>query len=144
MVTTKNIEKGKITVQYNGYINFKSPYSLPDMMTPGEFARLANDYGKEFYTASGTEVREFYTADEIAAFDNGSIGYDYVDNIFRKCAVEHAHEVSISGGENKTQYLISGRYSSNEGIVETSSNEKVNYRVKVDSEIKSWLKNKEI
>ena len=140
LVTTKNIEKGKITVQYNGYINFKSPYSLPDMMTPGEFARLANDYGKEFYTASGTEVREFYTADEIAAFDNGSIGYDYVDNIFRKCAVEHAHEVSISGGENRTQYLISGRYSSNEGIVETSSNEKVNYRVKVDSEIKSWLK----
>ena len=46
LVTTKNIEKGKITVQYNGYINFKSPYSLPDMMTPGEFARLANDYGK--------------------------------------------------------------------------------------------------
>lgn len=72
----------------------------------------------------------------LSAFDNGSAGYDYIDNIFRKCAIEHNHEVSLSGGENKTQYLISGRYSSNEGIVETSSNEKVNYRVKIDSEIR--------
>lgn len=140
LVTTKNAEKGKIKLQYNGYVNFKTPYSLPDMMTPGEFARLANDYGKEFYTASGAEIREFYNVDEITAFDNGSAGYDYIDNIFRKCAIEHNHEVSLSGGENKTQYLISGRYSSNEGIVETSSNEKVNYRVKIDSEIRSWLK----
>lgn len=140
LVTTKNAEKGKIKLQYNGYVNFKTPYSLPDMMTPGEFARLANDYGKEFYTASGVEVREFYNVDEIAAFDNGSAGYDYIDNIFRKCGIEHIHEVSVSGGENKTQYLISGRYSSNEGIVETSFNKKVNYRVKIDSDIRPWLK----
>ena len=140
LVTTRNAEKGKVSVHYNGYVNFKTPYSLPDRMTPGEFARLANDYGNEFYTASGAAPRVFYTDDEIAAFDNGSAGYDYVGNIFRKAAIEHTHEVSVSGGENKTQYLISGRYSYNDGIVKTSSSKTANYRVKIDSEIKPWLK----
>lgn len=140
LVTTKNVEKGKTVVNYNGYISFKTSYKLPDRLSPGQFARLVNEYGQEFYTASGASPREFYSADEIAAYDNGSAGYDYVDNIFRNCALETTHEVSISGGQKKTQYLISGRYSYNEGTVETSCSQQANYRVRIDSDIKSWLK----
>lgn len=140
LVTTRNVEKGKTVVNYNGYISFKTSYKLPDRLSPGQFARLVNEYGQEFYTASGASPREFYSADEIAAYDNGSAGYDYVDNIFRNCAVETTHEVSISGGQKKTQYLISGRYSYNEGTVETSYSQRANYRVRIDSDIKSWLK----
>ena len=48
LVTTRNPEVGKVKVEYSGYVNFKTPYSLPDMMSPGDFARLANEYGQEY------------------------------------------------------------------------------------------------
>jgi len=100
LVTTRNPEVGKVKVEYSGYVNFKTPYSLPDMMSPGDFARLANEYGQEYYTSAGLETRKFYDDKEIAAFDNGG-GYDYFAHIFRDVAIEHNHELSISGGSEK-------------------------------------------
>lgn len=141
LVTTKNAEKGKTVVQYNGYINAKTPYTLPDMLAPADFARLANDYGREFYAASGADSPHvFYTDAEIEALERGEAGYDYVGNIFRNVAVEHTHEVSVSGGNDKNQFLLSARYTANQGIVKSSSSNKTNYRVKVDSHPKKWLK----
>ena len=35
LVTTRNPEAGKVRVEYSGYVNFKTPYSLPDVMAPG-------------------------------------------------------------------------------------------------------------
>lgn len=139
LVTTRNPEVGKVKVEYSGYVNFKTPYSLPDMMSPGEFARLANEYGQEYYTAAGLDTRTFYTDAEIAAFDNGA-GYDYVGNVFRDVAIEHNHELSISGGSEKTKFLFSGSYNNNQGIANSSNAELFNYRLKVDTEIRSWLK----
>ncbi|WP_320934899.1 TonB-dependent receptor [Bacteroides nordii] len=139
LVTTRNPEVGKVKVEYSGYVNFKTPYSLPDMMSPGDFARLANEYGQEYYTSAGLETRKFYDDKEIAAFDNGG-GYDYFAHIFRDVAIEHNHELSISGGSEKTKFIFSGSYNNNQGISQSSNAETFNYRLKVDTDIKSWLK----
>lgn len=140
LVTTRNPETGKVKVEYSGYANFKTPYSLPDMLSPGDFARLANDYGREFNIASGNPIKEYYNSDQIAAFDRGEGGYDYLGHIFRDVAIEHNHELSISGGSEKTKFLFSGSYNNNQGTANSSSAEMFNYRLKVDTDIKSWLK----
>ena len=75
LVTTKNPEVGKTRVEYNGYINFKTPYSLPDLLSPGQMAELANDYWAEMHNG---EQNHFYSADEIADFYAGKGGYDYI------------------------------------------------------------------
>lgn len=136
LVTTKNPQAGKTKVEYNGYINFKTPYSLPETLNPGQMADLANTYGMEIYG----QPNYFYTDDEVAAFKRGEGGYDYMGNIFRNVAIEHNHELSISGGSEKTKYLFSMSYNHNDGTVENSSAERFNYRLKVDTEIRSWLK----
>lgn len=140
LVTTRNPENGKVRVEYSGYASFKTPYSLPDMMSPAEFAGLANEYGQEYYTSAGLDTREFYNREQIADFENGKGGYDYLGHIFRDVAIEHNHELSISGGSEKTKFLFSGSYNSNEGTANSSKADLFNYRLKVDSEIKSWLK----
>lgn len=139
LVTTKAPKVGKVSVDYNGYVNFKKSYSLPDMLSPGEFAELANAYGREFYASAGQDTKVFYTPEEIQGFYNGG-GYDYISNIFRDPAIEHTHELSVSGGSDKTQFIFSGRYNYNEGIAKESQRELINYRLKVDTEILKWLK----
>lgn len=47
LITTKKGKSGKVNVNYNGYVNFKKPYTLPDVLSPGQMADLANDYGKK-------------------------------------------------------------------------------------------------
>jgi len=134
LITTKTPKRGKVSLTYNTYINFKTPYELPSMLSPGEYARLANAYKEEFEGAA-----PMYTDEEISAFDNGA-GYDYMDAIFKDVAIEHTHEISISGGGDKTNFLFSGSYTNNQGTARESKMERYNYRLKVDTEIKSWLK----
>ena len=139
LVTTKNPEKGKVVVNYNGNVNLKTIYGLPPILNPGEFARLANDYKTEMEAGGNPVAFPFYTADEIAAFDNGSDGFDYVKNVFNDVAIQHTHELSISGGSESSRFVFSGSYNSNEGIVRKSESERANYRLKVDTDIRKWL-----
>ena len=141
LVTTRNPEAGKVRVEYSGYVNFKTPYNLPDVMEPGDFARLANEYGAALRPANedGTPYR-FYSDEQIKAFDRGENVYDYVGNIFRDVAIENNHELSISGDSEKTKFLFSGSYNNNQGTAKNSSADTYNYRLKVDTEIKPWLK----
>lgn len=139
LITTKNPEKGKVRVEYNGYVNFKTPYELPEMMSAGEYAELANAYAHEINSSTGTSRQDFYNPDEISEFyKNG--GFDYIKKVFRDVAIEHTHELSISGGSDHSKFLFSGSYNDNQGIVNNSWGKRANYRLKVDTDIRSWLK----
>ena len=139
LITTKKGKSGKVSVNYNGYVNFKKPYTLPDVLSPGQMAELANDYGREINRNSGLNPQVFYDAEAIEGFYNGG-GYDYLDAIFRDVALEHTHELSVTGGNEKTQFVFSGRYNYNEGTVEESQRKLINARLKVDTELLPWLK----
>lgn len=134
LVTTKSPDKGKIKVDYSGYINLKTPYKLPDMLNPGEFADLANAYAASFGN------NPYYDEHQLAAFKNGTDGYDYVGNIYRDVAIQHMHELSISGGSEHIKFLFSGSYNYNEGTVVSSNAQRANYRLKVDADVFKWLK----
>lgn len=139
LITTKNPESGKVNVEYNGYINFKTPYELPDMLSPGEYADLANAYANEMNASTGSSIKPYYSPEEVAEFYNKG-GYDYLNKVFRDVAIEHTHELSISGGSEKTKFLFSGSYTDNQGTVRNSWGKRFNYRLKVDTEIRKWLK----
>lgn len=139
LITTKKGKSGKVNVNYNGYVNFKKPYTLPDVLSPGQMADLANDYGREINRNSGLDPQVFYDVDAVKGFYNGG-GYDYLDAIFRDVALEHTHELSVTGGNEKTQFVFSGRYNYNEGTIEESQRKLINARLKVDTELLPWLK----
>ena len=108
-------------------------------ITPGEFAQLANDYGKEFNESQGKAPKQYYTEDQIAAFNNGTAGYNYIDNIFNEPAISQNYDLSISGKNGKTSYLASLRYEDTEGVIKKSTYKQYNWRLKLDTEIRSWV-----
>lgn len=140
LITTKRPEVGRVKVSYNGFVNTKTPYKLPDVMSPGEFAQLANDYAREFGASAGQQLNPFYTDEQIAGFNAGQGGFDYMRNVFRSASIEQNHNISISGGAGKTRFLISGSYNNNNGIVHNTESEGGRLRAQLDSEVKDWLK----
>lgn len=139
LVTTKSPNQDKVTVDFNAFVNVKTVLAKPDMLTPGEFAQLANDYGKEFNASQGKAPKQYYTDEQIAAFNNGTAGYNYIDNIFNEPAVSQNYDLSITGKNGKTSYLASLRYEDTEGVIKGSTYKQYNWRLKLDTEIKSWL-----
>lgn len=140
LVTTKNPQQDKTVVSFNGFANFKTIMAYPDVLSPTEYANLANDYGKEFYESQNMKPVTYYNPEQIKKFENGTEGYNYAKNMFNNPALSQNYELSITNGGEKTSFLASVRYENSEGIIKNSKNEQFNWRLKVDSKIKKWLK----
>ncbi|MDD4198722.1 MAG: SusC/RagA family TonB-linked outer membrane protein [Paludibacter sp.] len=141
LVTTKRPQKDKMIVSLNSFTSLQTVYKFPDVLSPGEFARLANAYGQEYYPTMPKPLAPvvFYTEEQIKAFDNGTDGFNYMEGIFNNPAVSQNHDLSISGGSDKATYLASVRYSGSQGVIKMSRNDAVNYRLKIDNTIRPWL-----
>ena len=122
IIETKN-GKGKCNVSYNGYVSVNEVTQRYDMMSPYEFVRYVNELSPE----SG---KTYLEDREMTLEDYKSVkGYDWQSKIFR-LAVTNNHSVSVQGGTEQTQYLVSGSYLGQEGIVLNTGQENFQGRIK--------------
>lgn len=80
---------------------------------------------------------------------NATLGYsdgtyyytpdDWTDNTMRN-GFRQEYNVSVSGGNDKIKYYVSGNYLENDGIVKSSGYNRFNTRASVDYQAKKWLK----
>lgn len=142
LVTTKSSNKDKLHITLNTFGSLQTVYKYPDLLSPAEFAELANAYGQEYLPTmpKPQPAKTYYTPEQINSLKNGSAGFDYIHFIFNNPAVSQNYDFSLSGGSEKTSYLASFRYAGNEGIIKKSKNDAFNYRLKLDNIVKSWLK----
>jgi len=129
IITTKSPQEGKVTVNYNGYVDAGTPANMPEIMEVGEFANMANEWYRTFYG------KNLYNKNQITNFVNGYDTYDYLGNIFNKVAVSTSHDLSVTGGTKKVKYLFSIKYTHDSGIVGVARNDRFNYKAKLDFEI---------
>ena len=134
LITTKSPKEGKLSVDYNGYVVVGTPADKPSIMPVNEFARMANDWNQAYYG------KDLYTERQITNFTNGYDTYDYMGNIINDYAISHSHDISIKGGNDKMSFLFSTQYIHNKGIAGHSTNDRWNYRLKVDANITKKLK----
>ena len=134
LITTKSPKEGKLSVDYNGYVVAGTPADKPSIMPVNEFARMANDWNQAYYG------KDLYTERQITNFTNGYDTYDYMGNIINDYAISHSHVISIKGGNDKMSFLFSTQYIHNKGIAGHSTNDRWNYRLKVDANITKKLK----
>ncbi|MDR3261757.1 MAG: SusC/RagA family TonB-linked outer membrane protein, partial [Tannerella sp.] len=130
MITTKKGRDGKTQVEYNGYAGFETVLNELRYMDGGEFT----EYVREAYRANNkyaSDTPNWELDQQISTFRNDPytlesvhMGYDangnfnpanvradsrWWDAIERKGAITN-HQVSIRGGNNKTQFNFSGSY----------------------------------
>lgn len=134
LITTKSPKEGKLSVDYNGYVVAGTPADKPSIMPVNEFARMANDWNQAYYG------KDLYTERQITNFTNGYDTYDYMGNIINDYAISHSHDISIKGRNDKMSFLFSTQYIHNKGIAGHSTNDRWNYRLKVDANITKKLK----
>jgi hypothetical protein len=93
-------------ITYNGYIGTQSPAKKLDLTNSEEYAMLRNESQEN----AGLPII-------FEQIDTLGEGTDWQDAIFEKNALLQNHEVSISGGNNRSSFYSSFGYYGQEGIV---------------------------
>lgn len=108
IITTKSGRKGKTNIEYQYSIGWQWARKKLDLMNAKEWGELYLEI------ASKDNISETgLTADKVAQLGEGT---NWQDAALRTATTQN-HQLSISGGDEKTRYLLSGNYSDQDGIL---------------------------
>jgi len=132
LITTKGgkrNQEGKIS--YDAYRGIQRPSRLLDLLNATEYATLQN----EAYIAAGkTPLPEFANPQALGK------GTDWQEAIFQNAPIS-SHQLTFTGGSERSAYTMSGNFFSQDGIV---GGDKANFqrgtvRINGTNDLKPWL-----
>ncbi len=130
LITTKKGKAGAMHVSYNGYYGTQAPARKLELLNATQYATLRNESS---LAAGGT----------IKFLNPGALGKgtDWQSAIFNNDARIQDHELSVSGGNDKSTYYASFGFFSQDGIVATDISKYKRFTVRLNStnKVKSWL-----
>ncbi len=133
IVTTKKGVSGKPRVAYDAYVGKKYLAHVPDMMTSAQYYKLT-------YTdrlAAGLTATTF-TAAEQANID-ANITTDWT-KLITENALQHSHNISVSGGSDKTTYRFSAGLLNENGNVLYTYFKRYNINAGLESKLGEHVK----
>lgn len=130
LVTTKKGKAGKLQVNYNGYYGTSEPARKLKMLDATQYATLIN----EALAADGA-------APKFADPKSYGKGTDWQGEIFNNSAIRQNHELSLSGGNDRSTFFTSFGYQDLEGIVASPISHYKRFNVRINSQHKlaKWL-----
>ncbi|MDR3219842.1 MAG: TonB-dependent receptor [Dysgonamonadaceae bacterium] len=130
IITTTRGKEGTARITYDGYIGAQTMPKKMDLMNLQQYAYHQRDrYDIMGYTLNDSFVRPDLLGD----------GTDWQDELFTTATTTN-HNLSISGGNAKTNYAIGAGYLDQDGIAYGSGFKRLSLRGNFDTEVKSWLK----
>ena len=129
LITTKKGQRGdrQARINYTYNIGVSNISKKLDLLNASEWAQFQKDYWGN---------KGGYTDEQIAALGKGT---DWQDAVLRT-AVQQSHELSITGGGDKSRYAFSANYTDQDGILLNSGFERYNFHTNVEWELQKDLK----
>lgn len=128
LITTKKGKQGKAKVSYNGQFGAQVHGNLTEMANTSQYINIYN-------AAAKNDGRELLEGQWMKDFAN----VDHMKEIFQT-GLMTIHDVSVSGGKDKFNYLASGSYYNQEGIIKNSKFEKFTGSTNLNYQATKWLK----
>ena len=114
IITTKKGAEEKTNVTYNGYVAFDKILKTYDVCTADDLRQYAKTNG--------------------IALKDGGANTDWQDEVLRT-GISHNHNLSISGGNERTNYMISGNLMKREGVIKMTGMDRFNIRSLVSTKV---------
>ena len=165
LITTKGATTGKPTINYKGNFSLQSPTNTPDFVTDGviwaeHFRDAFYNYnktlptsmnnGKQAYSeewlAEFKRRKEAGITDEVDVAADGSYVYygntDWYDLLYKDQTFAQDHNVTISGGSEKADFYLSGRFYKYNGLYNYNPDtyQSINLRAKGSLQLFNWLR----
>lgn len=148
ITTKKGSTDGKVNVSIDAYAGVQTPWRKLDLMNASEFAytlaSLTSSSQLEYLQANGINdwVRQYLIGSSKwypSNLNYSAIDTDWQDEIFRSAAIQNYH-VSINGGNEKSQWSLSGSYFNQQGTIIGSDYSRATVRANSSHQVAKWLK----
>lgn len=142
LVTTKQGKAGKMVVQYDGNVGIYKPTNMYKLVTN---SATYMDLFNEAHINSGiTDPKSLYPQDQIDLYRNATdrVRYpntDWLSLIFQTAPTQN-HNLTFSGGNDKTVYNVSLGYVNQNGIMKGFNYQKYTGRVNLTSKVNDHIK----
>jgi len=130
LITTKKGKNGEGKINYEMYYGQQKVQKLLPLMNLRQFAQYQNETAP---LVGQTPSEEFKDPSVLGD------GTDWQEAIFRHGQMQN-HQLSFSGGKDKTSYYLSMNYFNQEGILIGSDFKRYTLRFSLDHQLKNWLK----
>lgn len=124
LITTKRGKSGGTRVTLDSYFGVQKVTKTLPVLNAAEFAQLENEVFKNTYYKDPTSLGE---------------GVNWQNLIFREAPIQN-HQLSINGGNDKTQVALSANYFDQDGIIISSNFKRYSYRLNLDHKISNRVK----
>ena len=126
IVTTKKGKRNQTNIKYQYQLTYATPSKKLSVLNATEWARYQKQY---FYNKGG------YTDEQIDALGAGT---DWQDAVLRS-TVSHSHNLTISGGDEKTRFLLGANIIDQKGIVLNTGFNRTALRLNADRRLTDKL-----
>jgi len=134
LITTKKGKKGALQLDYSGSFGSQVPSGLPKPVDAVQYMTLVNQ--QSLHQANGGRI--VYTPADFEAYTSGAKkSTDWYDAVFKKSAFQEQHNLTASGGNENTTYLLSGGFTGQNGFL--TSNDLYYKRYNVRSNVTSKI-----
>lgn len=166
LITTKNPQKGKVSINYSGSVSVQTPTATPDIVSDG---LIYAEHFREAYTAwnnyaslpSKINKSQLYSdawlerfrerraqgiPDGVEIEPDGTYTYytstNYYDELYKKQTYAQDHNLNVSGGSEKADFYISGRFYGYDGLFKhnTDDYKSLNLRAKASFQLTKFLR----
>lgn len=135
LITTKKGTKGATRVTYHGQTGFQKAIRLTKMVNTTDYVTIYNEAATHDNALLPESLRRsLITPDDAAKFSN----VNYVKELLRTAPI-NSHELSFSGGNESTNYLISTSLFDQKGIIKGTGYTRGTVRLAVNTEVNKWL-----
>ncbi|MDO6390275.1 TonB-dependent receptor [Pontibacter sp. BT731] len=131
LITTKRGSTQKTQINLNAYTGFQKMWNKPDFLRANDYQEIMleaykND-GYLFPDETFTDWLDWY----YGGVDFEPTDTDWIDEVTRTAGIQN-YEISMSGGDPKTRYYLSGSYFDQEGVIIGSRYERYSTRLNLD------------
>lgn len=139
LIETKKGAQGKTSVTYNASFGWQTATELPDFLSSWEYAEYYN------MAMGNMGLAEAYSAEQIQKYKDGSDPDNYPNVNHLKWLLEtgsgfqHQHNISVRGGNAKTNYNLSIGYRNQNGLTGRTSNERMTALFSLQSQLSDAL-----
>ncbi|MFR9584470.1 MAG: SusC/RagA family TonB-linked outer membrane protein, partial [Rikenellaceae bacterium] len=142
LITTKSGKTGRAVVTYSAQVGISQVTKTVDLLDSEGFAEFmwhrsfteSDPYTAEKEAIASGDTRDYYNYKTYA----DSTNTDWQKEIYRT-AISQSHNLSVSGGTEKSRYYVGAGYLKNEGVIQNNDFTRYSFNAKVNSELKKWL-----
>ncbi len=140
IITTKSAKGGKTTISFNSFVQARTLPKQLEVLSPYEFVLAQYEYAKIRSQSEVDAFSKFFGVYDDLELYKSQHGTNWQDKLFGSPALSQQHNLSLTGGSDKTKMSFSISNNKDEGLMPGSSYERTYLNFKLNHELFRTLK----